>query len=153
MPAQYSLNADNPSWIQNLGHIMSALLLTMMLSYSATHAQVFDSSSNGFDGALDLSNAEPGNTILFDPATFDPPLDPDRDNIYHFTTITIPEGITVRLTARILDVRPVVWLASDAVQIAGKIDLNGEAGHTHTIDGFPAVAGAGGYGGGSVKGA
>lgn len=114
-----------------------------------TEAQSFSSGSNGSDGALNLTT--PG-TIMFDPRAFSPPLDPDGDNIYHFTTITIGSGVTVRL----LDTQvhgPVFWLASGAVQIDGTIDLNGENGHTgesilNNGSRIPARPGSGGFQGG-----
>lgn len=110
-------------------------------------AQSFESGSNGSDGALNLTS--PG-TILFDPKSFNPPLDPDGDNIYHFTTINIAAGVTVKLSGRIFS-GPVFWLASGAVQINGTIDLNGEDGYTQTsmlTSRIPSVPSAGGYAGG-----
>lgn len=32
---------------------------------------------------------------MFDPKASNPPLDPDGDGIFHFTTITIAAGVTV----------------------------------------------------------
>jgi hypothetical protein len=109
-------------------------------------AQTFDSGSTGADGALAFP-ATPG-TVVFDPRAFDPPLDPDGDNVYHFTTVTIPAGVTVRLASGALpEGRPVVWLASGAVQIDGVLDLNGSDGHADNQTPLPAVPGAGGYSG------
>src|SRR5262249_12825283 len=85
------------------------------------------------------------------PTAFNPPLDQDGDNVYHFTTITIPPGVTVRLSADVLGATPVVWLASGAVQIAGTLDLRGQSGHQGNTPAIPAVAGAGGYGGGTGR--
>lgn len=90
-------------------------------------AQVFDSGSNGSDGALDFSCPTPPCEFLFDPVALG--LDLDGDNVFHFTTITVPAGVTVRLRAFELNYAPVHWLASGAVDIAGTVDLNGEAGH------------------------
>ena len=87
-------------------------------------AQTFESTSTGADGALELTT--PG-VVEFDPASFVPALDPEGDNIFHFTTITIGAGVTVRLTEGKLD-GPVYWLATGAVQIDGILDLNGEDG-------------------------
>ena len=99
-----------------------------------------------------------------DPTTFDNPtspdptrqLDPDEDNIYHFTTITVPAGVTVRLRSDTpLGSRGVHWLASGAVQIDGSINLDGEKGKSWAgnIQIFTAaVAGAGGYNGGIGRG-
>jgi len=107
----------------------------------------FSSGSTGSDGALNLTT--PG-TIVFDPKSFNPPLNPSGDNIYNFTTINIAAGVTVRLSGRNLS-GPVYWLATGNVTIAGTIDLNGEngAGYTNTESArVIAYPGAGGYAGG-----
>ena len=106
----------------------------------------FDSGSDGSDGALILT--EPG-TILFDPMDFTPPLDQDGDGVYHFISIHIGQGVTVKLSAIPLGTKPVVWLSSGTVQIDGTIDLNGEDGHDFSALVYrPSIAGAGGYEGG-----
>lgn len=137
-----------------VNHSLPVLALTLLFCGSAA-AQTFNSGSNGSDGALDLTGQT--GTILFNPASFNPPLDPDHDNVYHFTTIKIPSGLTVRLLAANLGVKPVIWLASGAVEISGTLDLNGAAGHSVAGPVIPSVAGAGGYGGGtgatSIEGA
>lgn len=125
----------------------TALGLSLFLALPAA-AQTFDSGSNGSDGALDLSAVAPGTTVVFDPSSFTPPLDPDGDNVYHFTTIQVPTGVTVRLGAERLGVAPVVWLASGPIAIAGTIDLRGENGHAGNGLFTPSRPGAGGYGGG-----
>src|SRR5215510_14154314 len=78
-------------------------------------AQSVSSGSTGADGPLNLTT--PG-TIAFDPKTFNPPLDPDGDNVYHFTTINIGVGVTVKLSSKILN-GPVHWLAQGPVTIGG----------------------------------
>lgn len=114
------------------------------------YAQTFNSGSNGSDGALNLTT--PG-IIEFDPKSFNPPLDADGDNIYHFTTINIGPGVIVRLTARKIN-GPVFWLATGAVQIDGTINLNGGDGHPTFPSNpilaarSPSVPGPGGYSGG-----
>ena len=122
------------------------------LASTIAAAQTFDSGSTGADGALDLSGVAAGTTLVFNPRAFDPPLDPDGDSIYHFTTITIPAGVTVKMSAREMGFAPVFWLASGAVDIAGAIDLNGEDGHTWqgTWAGVrsPSMPGPGGFPGG-----
>jgi hypothetical protein len=122
------------------------MVLAAILSGSTLGAQTFNSGSNGSDGALDLTGRS--GTLVFDPASFNPPLDPDHDNVYHFTTVKIPSGLTVRLSADILGVKPVIWLATGAVQIDGTLDLSGKLGHALNEALLPSVAGAGGYGGG-----
>lgn len=107
-------------------------------------AQIFNSGSNGSDGALNLTT--PG-IIDFDPVALG--LDQDGDGVYHFTTITIAAGVTVRLSARFLP-GPVFWLASGPVQIDGFIDLNGQPGQdSGAISRAPSVPGAGGFVGGA----
>lgn len=110
-------------------------------------AQTFSSGSNGTDGALNIAGGQ--GTITFDPRNFNPQLDQDGDGIYHFTTITIGLGTTVKLSASILgEGKPLIWLATGAVQIDGVLDLNGSNGHNGSDAHIPAVAGAGGYSGG-----
>lgn len=89
-------------------------------------------------------------TFLFDPRAFTPRLDADGDNVYHFTTITIPAGITVRMSGDTVG-GPVYWLASGAVTIDGTLDLSGGAGHgvtTAPSARIPWIPGPGGFGGG-----
>ena len=107
----------------------------------------FSSGSNGSDGALNLTT--PG-TIVFDPKTFNPALDPDGDNIYHFTTINIGAGVTVKLRGDIIN-GPVFWLAQGAVTINGTIDLSGDQGHlapSSPAERKYSTPGPGGYAGG-----
>lgn len=121
-------------------------VLFALLCASGLGAQTFNSGSNGSDGALDLT-AQSG-TIVFNPASFTPPLDPDGDSIYHFTTITIPSGLTLRFPAETLGVKPIIWLASGEVRIEGILDLDGGPGHSVAGPRIPPSAGAGGYQGG-----
>jgi hypothetical protein len=124
------------------------LVLTSLAMVASSYAQPnFGSGSTGSDGALNLTT--PG-TILFDPTSFNPPLNPKGDNIYNFTTINIGAGVIVRLSGRNLN-GPLYWLATGNVTIAGTIDLNGEngAGYTNTESArVVAYPGAGGYAGG-----
>jgi len=112
-----------------------------------SQAQTFNSGSNGSDGALNLTT--PG-TIIFDPKSFTPPLNPAGDNVYNFTTINIAAGVTVKLTSKVLT-GPVYWLATGDVTIGGIVDLSGETGHGFVGtagERIPAAGGAGGYLGG-----
>jgi hypothetical protein len=118
------------------------LLLVIFAITVALRAQSVSSGSTGIDGALIL--ATPG-TIVFDPRTFNPPLNAAGDNVYQFTSIYIGLGVTVKLSAKTLS-GPVFWLAQGPVQIDGAIDLNGEDGVASPH--FPNNAGAGGYQGG-----
>src|SRR5262249_13750495 len=88
--------------------------------------------------------------VVFDPKSFTPPLDTDGDNVYHFTTINIAAGVTVKLSSSVIN-EPVFWLASGTVQIDGTISLDGEAGqHCSSSLGNRqfTIAGSGGYSGG-----
>jgi hypothetical protein len=105
-------------------------------------AQSFNSGPTGVDGALVLT--EPG-TIVFDPRTFKPPLNPSLDDVYRFTSVYIGKDVTVKLSANLLH-SPVFWLSQGPVQIDGTIDLNGADG-----DLGPSLAGAGGYPGGAAR--
>ncbi len=125
-------------------------MLLVVMSVVAANAQTFDSGSDGSDGsdgALELTVA--GTYDFFDPGLFDPPLDPDGDGIYHFTTINIGKGVT--LTMRSTTKGPVTWLASGTVQIAGTVDLRGEDGHGSgtEVQRRRSTPGAGGYSGGA----
>jgi len=131
---------------------VAAVFLSFYIGPESGFAQTFISGSNGSDGALTLM--APG-TILFDPkdtATFGRVLDPDGDNVFHFTEITIGPGVTLKLSGKILT-GPVFWLASGAVNIDGTIDLDGENGYADNTIGntskrIPAAPGSGGYSGG-----
>ncbi len=117
---------------------LNLLIITAMCN--VTNAQNFDSGSDGSDGELSLSStdAEP---IVFDPGSYEPPLDADGDGVFHFTTITIAEGTTVRLIGS----QPIIWLASGDVTIDGTLDLSGQDGGGSDVIALP---GAGGFSGG-----
>ncbi len=100
-----------------------AFLVALAAAAPVARAQSYDSGSNGSDGALTLSGT---GDLVFDPRSFAPPLDPDGDGVYHFTTITIPSGLRVVLRASVLGDRPVVWLAQGAVVISGELDLSAD---------------------------
>ena len=72
------------------------------------------------------------------------------NNVFNFTTITIPAGVTITVTSGI-DNAPVYWLATGNVDIEGTVSLDGQNGNGATSDvdlRVPALAGSGGYGGG-----
>lgn len=127
--------------------ISNALLLVLALT-TAGFAQSFSTGSTGADGALDFPNVS--GTVRFDPAKFNPPLNPSGDNIFNFTTIHIPSGVRVELSGSILH-GPVIWLATGDVLIEGVIDLNGQNGVPGTFslaNRQRAMPGAGGFSGG-----
>ncbi|HXI44046.1 MAG TPA: hypothetical protein VNH83_28945, partial [Bryobacteraceae bacterium] len=114
--------------------VFAAAILAGALTNPALWGQTFDSKSTGTDGALAFPNAKPGDLILFnpaDPTQFPNGVDPEHDNVYNFTTITIPQGVTVKLTAQILG-GPIYWLANGAVDIEGTLDLSGAPGYPRT---------------------
>jgi len=121
-------------------------LVVFICFVSGGYSQSFSSGSTGADGPLNLTT--PG--IITDLKSVNPAFDPEGDNVYHFTTINVAAGVTVRLTSKILS-GPIFWLAQGNVTIGGTIDLTGETGHQSTsnvADRVPAAGGAGGYSGG-----
>ena len=121
------------------------VLLAALFAAPAFGQPMFDSGSNGSDGALDLTGQN--GVVIFDPVTSG--LDPDGDNVFHFTTITIPPGVTLRMRGLELQFAPVYWLASGAVQIDGAVDLSGEDGHDDVMGNRrPSMPGPGGFPGG-----
>ncbi len=127
------------------------VLATILLGDTGVaHAQGFDSGSDGSDGALSFPAG--AGVVDFDPTALG--VDADGDNIFHFTTITIPAGTTVKLRASILgEGTPVYWLASGLVQIDGIVDANGAVGHSVNDPAVPTEPGAGGWSGGAGGGA
>jgi hypothetical protein len=70
------------------------------------------------------------------------------DGTYHFTSITIPPGVTVRWIITNLALPPVRWLATEDVVIHGTIDVSGQFAANTLPPGVPARGGPGGYDGG-----
>jgi hypothetical protein len=121
-------------------------LLCWIASVSAAPGQTFSSGSDGTDGIYAPSGPA-GTVITFDPTQFTGTR--VAANIFNFTTITIPAGVTVRLSGNVIN-GPVLWLAQGNVNIQGTIDLSGTSGHRYTVNPFtrvPSVPGAGGYAG------
>ena len=117
-------------------------LLVLVLARTSL-AQGFDSGSDGRHG--DYAPEAGAGVVLFDPTDFADVT----DNIFHFESITIPTGTTVRLGASLLgEGRPIVWLARGPVVIDGAIDLDGAPGHAYFEPEAVSEAGAGGFGGG-----
>jgi hypothetical protein len=124
------------------------LLMVLAIS-SRTQAQVFTSGSTGADGALDYSNLTAGTVVVFDPTKLSNQR-PAGTNVFNFTTINIPVGITVKLRGDIVSA-PVYWLASGDVVIYGTVDLVGQDGPQSVaiLDGRRrAIPGSGGFAGG-----
>ena len=107
----------------------------------------FSSGSDGSDGAY-APSGPPGTIVTFNPSQFTGTQ--VSANIFNFTTITIPAGVTVRLSGNVMN-KPVFWRAQGDVSIAGTIDLSGGLGQSSTTNPFarvPSESGAGGYAGG-----
>ncbi len=129
------------------GSSVCLFVLILRLVVLPIHAQTFSSGSDGSDGAYAPTGAS-GTVIILDPTQFHGSQ--VAANIFNFTTITIPSGITVKLSGNTLN-GPVYWLASGNVDIEGTVDLSGGNGAVPTINPFvrvPAVPGSGGYVGG-----
>jgi hypothetical protein len=127
--------------------LLTRLLVLALTAAPALRAQ-FSSGSTGSDGALNLTTA---GTVIFDPVAMG--LNPAGDNIFNFTTINIAANVTLVMTADVLRNRPVIWLASGNVTIAGTINLSGANGAalstTNIGDSrYPAMPGPGGFPGG-----
>jgi hypothetical protein len=128
----------------NAKHMMKWIVAAIVLVPSTALAQ-FNSGSNGSDGALTF----PAGASNWDPQAAG--LDPDNDGVYHFTTINLPAGATVNVRAnggRLLEGRPVIWLATGAVTIGGNLILDGSAGHSSSAIAAPSTPGPGGFAGG-----
>jgi hypothetical protein len=151
----------------NRSALLGASLVGLgVASTGLASAQSFDSGSTGEDGAFVATPPAGSSTMEFDPRRIhrnndpaQPLIDPEHDNVFHFTTITIPANVTLRMSARWTN-GPVYLLAKGlpnmintdiAVRITGTIDLSGESGaamgHSAATRG-PAVPGPGGYYGG-----
>jgi hypothetical protein len=144
----YKVSRSHRICLPALLAVISATVVLMIAI--PVSAQTFTSGSTGADGPLDYSNLPAGSVVVFDPKKFNPPLNPAGDNIFNFTTINIPAGITVRLSGRVLT-GPVFWLASGDVTINGTLDLNGENGPAVAsilANRVRAMPGAGGFSGG-----
>lgn len=129
--------------------ICATLVLAIGLGAPTADGQVFDSGSDGSDGALNFSCPSPPCEVIFDPVALG--LDLDGDNVFQFTTVTIPAGLTLKLTVGKLHWAPVYWLATGAVQIDGTIDLSGQPGHPPFLR-ARSDPGPGGFQGGSAFG-
>jgi len=129
--------------------VLLRVIVFVLAAAVGANAQALNSGSNGSDGALNL--VIPG-VVTFDPTALG--IDADRDNVFHFTTITIGSGVTLKMPFNALQGLPVIWLAQGAVQIEGTVDLNGQDGIAAATAALnrASVAGPGGYPGGVGSG-
>ncbi|MBL0420168.1 hypothetical protein JI739_07390 [Ramlibacter sp. AW1] len=117
------------------------LIAALALAACAPAAFAFDSGSTGADGAL----APTVNTVIELPPS----------GVLNYTSINIPQGVTVKFKRNTLNT-PVQLLVAGDVTLAGSIDIRGEdARHSGTYgdgnladDGIPGVGGPGGFDGG-----
>jgi len=140
-------HTDKARW----GVTMILLAIAVLICGTGTPARgAFDCGSNGSDGALTFPAPTTATTIDFDPASYNPPLDPDGDGVYHFTTVTIPPLLTLRFVPNKVGWNPIYWLCQGDVVISGKLDFSGQAGHSpsDTVPGPLSVPGPGGFPGG-----
>jgi hypothetical protein len=126
------------------------LCLAAALAFAApvSVAQTFTSGSDGSDGAYDLTGTAPDTIVKFDPSQFHG--SGVANNVFNFTTITIPSGVTVKLAGDRIN-GPVYWLASGTVDMEGTVDLSGQDGAPVTpilANRTRAIPGAGGFAGG-----
>jgi len=126
------------------------LLAAVLACGSSGWAQGFSSGSTESDG--DLIYTTPG-TYSFDPAALH--LNAAGDNIFNFKTINIGPNVTLRLDSGNLRGKPVIWLATGNVTIAGTLDLTGtnapnlsSLGADWIAQRTPTSPGAGGFPGG-----
>lgn len=105
------------------------LLLMSGLIHTTLGQAPFTSGSTGADGALNV--------------TANLTLDLPPDGIFHFTTITVASGATLRFNRNALNT-PVYLLAAGDVVINGTIDVSGE----HRTGSAPGKGGPGGFDGG-----
>ncbi len=109
-------------------------LVAMASIQMAASGQVVNSGSDGHDGALN-----PATNVVIDMA--DHP-----DGIYQYTSVNIPNGVTVSFIPNTNNT-PVVWLVQNDVLINGVVKLSG--GDINGPDGQP--GGPGGWAGGQAS--
>ena len=99
-------------------HITRQLFLLALCAPGLLLAQ-FTTNSTGADGAY-----SPTVSGDFDPVALG--INAAGDNVFNFTTINIPVGVTIKLRASKLRNQAVTWLATGNVTIAGTLDLSGQ---------------------------
>ena len=108
----------------------------------------FTTCGDGSDGALNYTGQS--GMVVFDPVALGLHGTGDAFCVYNFTSITIPAGLTVQLSANKVNC-PVYWLSQGDVNIAGTLSLRGTDGSAATLNTalrFPAPPGSGGFPGG-----
>jgi len=111
---------------------LSRLSLAAAAALASANVHAFNSGSTGADGAFNPSS----NVTLQVPPS----------GVFNYTTINIPNGVTVTFTKNASNT-PVVMLASGDVTIAGTINVSGSSSANSNLSGTDGLAGAGGVGG------
>src|SRR3954462_8619642 len=109
--------------------------MLLLIIATVASAQTFNSGPDGTDGALTISGS-PGTVVMFDPIQYHGSQ--VAANIFNFTTISIAQGVTLKLSADRLNTA-VIWLAQGDVVISGTLDLSGGNGHDLTNQPFARV--------------
>lgn len=161
----FTSNSRKPGHQQRLG-LPACLCMAGFVLSLASSVRAYDSQSDGSDGAF---NPQSDVTIHLGLATNGhwrdtPGTDVNGDGmsdgvydaeqwavVFKFTTINIPDGVTVRFTNHPKGA-PVVWLASGDVNIAGTVNLSGKNGGTAIDPAGYAEGGPGGFSGGIRSG-
>src|SRR5262245_24505588 len=95
--------------IARRGRIAILCVGSILCWVCTVQAQGFISGSTGANGALDYSGLPNGSTVIFDPTKLSPPAPPGT-NVFNFTTINVPSGVTVKLRGDMIN-GPIYWLA------------------------------------------
>ena len=147
------------------GFLVGLLLMAVMMFPSLAAAQFFDSGSTGANGAfppgsvpagttditLDLNDGTvtflPGGTSVVLPST---PGGGFTDGILHFTTVDIPDGVSLTFISNAANT-PVTFLVQGDVTVSGTINVNGANGQVPSgvLPGPGGFGGPGGFSGGS----
>ena len=125
-------------------HRLAWLLLAtvLWLAPSLATAQTYTSGSTGADGPFSPPGTVPaGSTVTGSTVTV--PLPPS--GIFHFTTISIPAGVTVTFTKNAANT-PAILLATGNITVSGTLDVSGKSGGPI---GRPGAGGPGGFDGGA----
>jgi len=135
--------------------------ITFLIVFASAHIALgqqqcpFTTCGDGSDGALNYTGQSGScgtipNCVYFDPVALGLHGTGDAFCVYNFTSITIPAGLTVLLTANKVNC-PVYWLSQGDVNVSGTVNLAGQSGAPMTQDAavrIPAVPGSGGFPGG-----
>lgn len=117
-------------------------LVALFTVHEAVAATPLDVGSNGSDGDF-----HPTTDVTID-------MSNHPDGIYHYKSVLVPEGVTVRFKPNAAN-KPVVWLVQGDVVIQGTVNLDGESFPLNVDSlwlGLGTAGGPGGFAGGSCTG-